>query len=131
MLLKNSCVSAALLIAVFFVLGCTPKPAAAPVQNMATAVTGVPLVAKAGTEDHAGRFSFETVCAACHGSGGKLIGPSVEEIIQKYAGKPGGIVAYAQNPTKVRGDYPPMPPQSHLSREKLDAIADYLLKQAK
>jgi cytochrome c len=69
-------------------------------------------------------------CAACHAPDAKLVGPSLREISQIYAGNPGGIVTWAMAPGKKRPDAPPMPAFSHLGEEKLRIIAKYMLETA-
>ena len=69
-------------------------------------------------------------CAACHAPDAKLVGPSLREISQIYAGNPGGIVTWAMAPGKKRPDLPPMPAFSHLGEDKLRLIAEYILETA-
>jgi cytochrome c len=69
-------------------------------------------------------------CAACHAPDAKLVGPSLREISQIYAGNPSGIVTWAMAPGKKRPELPPMPAFSHLGEDKLRQIAEYMLKIA-
>ncbi len=75
-----------------------------------------------------GEMLFNAICAGCHGLGVRVIGPPIEEIQTKYRANAKGIADFALAPKKVRSDYPEMPAQSHLGRDKLMAIAEYLLK---
>ncbi len=70
-------------------------------------------------------------CAACHAPKVRLVGPSLVEISEIYAGNPEGIVTWAKAPGKKRPELPPMPPFAHLGDEKLLKIAGYMLAKAK
>lgn len=70
-------------------------------------------------------------CAACHAPKVRLVGPSLAEISEIYAGNPDGIVAWAKAPGKKRPELPPMPPFAHLGDGKLRQIAEYMLAKAK
>lgn len=69
-------------------------------------------------------------CAACHAPDAKLVGPSLREIAEIYAGSPNGIVTWAMAPGKKRPDTPPMPAFSHLGPDTLRIIAEYILANA-
>ncbi len=75
-----------------------------------------------------GTMVYENVCSGCHAAKITLIGPPLKELKQKYHGNPRGIVEFAYAPSKVRSKYPAMPPQNYLSKEKLQAVAEYILK---
>jgi cytochrome c len=67
-------------------------------------------------------------CFTCHKTGGKLIGPSWEDIAAK-AGKKSEIVAsiLKPNPSNWPG-YPPMAPMPQVPTKDLEKIADWILK---
>ncbi|MDF1825228.1 MAG: cytochrome c [Verrucomicrobiales bacterium] len=69
-------------------------------------------------------------CAACHAPEIQLVGPSLAEIAEIYAGNPEGIVAWAKAPGKKRPQLPPMPPFNHLGDEALHSIAVFMLEKA-
>lgn len=75
-----------------------------------------------------GESVYQAVCAGCHAMGMQRIGPPIEEIQQKYAGQPDGIVAFANAPRKVRPKFPDMPSQAYLGKEKLQAVAKFILE---
>ena len=74
---------------------------------------------------------FAGVCSGCHAYSMRLIGPPVTEIQAKYQGQPEGIVAFALAPHKVRDNFPPMPSQGHLGKDRLAAVAQYFLEMKK
>jgi cytochrome c551/c552 len=56
-----------------------------------------------------------------------MVGPPTQIIQALYAGNAQGIADYIEKPVKKREDFPPMPPQAHLSAELRLAVAQYLL----
>lgn len=91
-----------------------------PVERVATA-----------TADK-GEMLYAGICTGCHAYNVRMIGPPTQVIQALYVDDPQGIADYIANPTKKRDDFPPMPPQTHLSPEMRLAVAKYLLsiKQA-
>lgn len=75
-----------------------------------------------------GKRAFDESCAACHGVAQRVVGPPLTEIAQLYRGNPDGIVTWAMAPGKKRDGYPQMPPFASLGRERLLAIAAYMLQ---
>jgi cytochrome c len=73
-----------------------------------------------------GQKIYEGTCAACHAVDRVLVGPSLVEIAQIYAGNRDGVVAWVENPGRKREDLPPMP-AFKLGQEKLRAVAEYVL----
>lgn len=80
----------------------------------------------AGVSD--GQHLFQNTCAACHSVNQRLVGPSLTEIAQIYAGDPDGIVTWARAPGKKRADAPQMPPFASMGDERLREIAEYMLQ---
>lgn len=76
-----------------------------------------------------GEQTFAAICAGCHALNYQLIGPPMKEIKEKYKDNPQGIVNFAKAPVKVRSGFPQMPPQAYLGDEKLQAVAEYILKK--
>jgi len=74
-----------------------------------------------------GKLLYAGICAGCHAYNQRLIGPPVREIQALYAGNAQGIADFIANPAKKRDDFPPMPPQGHLSADQRLAVAQYLL----
>lgn len=74
-----------------------------------------------------GELVFNQVCAACHMSGRALVGPSLEEVAEIYAGNPDGIVKWANAPGRKRMNMPPMAAQP-IGDKKLKAVAEYMLR---
>jgi cytochrome c len=70
-------------------------------------------------------------CAACHAPNVKLVGPSLTEIAQIYAGNADGIVMWAKAPGKKRPELPQMPPFAHLGEESLRKIAELMLEKGR
>ena len=77
--------------------------------------------------DDRGKLIYSSVCAGCHAYNVRMIGPPTQIIQVMYAGNAQGIADYIANPTKKRQDFPPMPPQAHLSAELRLAVAKYML----
>lgn len=75
-----------------------------------------------------GELLYAGICAGCHAYSVRMIGPPTQVIQALYADDAQGIADYIANPVKKREDFPPMPPQSHLSPEMRLAVANYLLK---
>ncbi|MCF8228343.1 MAG: cytochrome c [Bacteroidales bacterium] len=76
----------------------------------------------------AGEKLFEQNCVVCHQEENRLVGPPLKEIVPIYEGKKEALIAWIKKPGKKRDDYPPMPGFTQLSEEKLESIADYMLK---
>ena len=76
----------------------------------------------------AGEKLFEQNCVVCHQEENRLVGPPLKEIVPIYEGKKEALIAWIKKPGKKRDDYPPMPGFPQLSEEKLESIADYMLK---
>ncbi|MCR2746777.1 c-type cytochrome [Limnobacter parvus] len=105
-------------------------------------VRGVVTVAQAGTEPSAPKVSMNSGeslfnangCVACHGVDNKKLGPSVVAIANKYKDKADARAYLAQRikagSSGVWGDMP-MPAQSHLSDEDLNALSDWFLSKRK
>ncbi len=74
-----------------------------------------------------GERVFNNVCAACHQEDRVMVGPSLREIRQIYAGNPAGIVQWTRAPGKKRDGFPQMP-AFRLPEAQLTAVADYMLQ---
>ena len=77
-----------------------------------------------------GKLIYSSVCAGCHAYNVRMVGPPTQIIQALYAGNPQGIADYIASPVKKRPDFPPMPPQNHLSADLRLAVANYLLSVA-
>jgi parallel beta-helix repeat protein len=86
-----------------------------------------PAPARVLNADDRGKLIYSSVCAGCHAYNVRMIGPPTQVIQAMYAGNPQGIANYIANPTKKREDFPPMPPQGHLSPGLRLAVAKYML----
>ncbi len=71
---------------------------------------------------------FDKICAACHRFDQKVVGPSLNSVLPKYAGKPDALKAYLLSPTKQNPDFPPMP-NPGLNNAQATAMAQYLLQK--
>jgi cytochrome c551/c552 len=74
---------------------------------------------------------YNAICAGCHAYNARMIGPPTLTIQALYADNAQGIADYIANPIKKREDFPAMPPQTHLSAEVRQLVADYMLQVAK
>lgn len=70
---------------------------------------------------------YRDSCSSCHMLDRVLVGPSVREIADIYAGNPEGIVAWAKAPGKKRSEFPAMP-ALNFPDEHLRAAADHMLE---
>ena len=74
-----------------------------------------------------GKLVYSSVCAGCHAYNVRMIGPPTQILQAMYAGNPQGIADYIAKPVRKREDFPPMPPQAHLSADLRMAVAQYML----
>jgi parallel beta-helix repeat protein len=72
---------------------------------------------------------YRGICAGCHAYNMRMIGPASIALQAQYEGNPQGIADYIAKPAKKRVDFPPMPPQDHLSPDVRLKVADYLLNK--
>jgi parallel beta-helix repeat protein len=100
--------------------------------DVATYLLDKPVERPAGEPADKGALLYAGICTGCHAYNVRMIGPSTQVIQALYVDDPQGIADYIANPTKKRDDFPPMPPQAHLSPEMRLAVAKYMLgiKQA-
>jgi cytochrome c len=75
-----------------------------------------------------GEEVFKTVCMTCHRMNERLVGPPLQTVLPKYAGRAEELVAFIRKPTKKNPDYPPMPAPG-LSLGDAKSVAAYLLGQ--
>ncbi len=73
-----------------------------------------------------GEDIFNGRCAACHKFDQRLVGPSYNSVLPKYADNRDGLVQFILNPVKVDPNYPPMPNQG-LKPAEAEAITDYII----
>ena len=85
-------------------------------------------LARQAAGESPGKPLFQSNCSGCHAVDRKVVGPSLVEIAQIYAGSPDGIVAWAKAPGKKRADFPQMPPFAIVGDAKLHDIAAYMLE---
>jgi len=81
-----------------------------------------------GAKALTGQEIYEGKCSACHLFDQRKVGPPYKEVIPKYEGKKGELVAFILNPVKVNPAYPSMPSQG-LKPAEADSIASYLLQK--
>ena len=81
--------------------------------------------------DEKGKAAYFGICAGCHAYSTRMIGPPTMAIQAMYMGRPEALAAYIASPTKVREDYPEMPPQNYISEEVRLEVAKYMLKLEK
>jgi mono/diheme cytochrome c family protein len=78
----------------------------------------------------AGKAVFDRVCHLCHRFDTKLIGPPFDSVVPKYRKDPASLKAFIRNPVKKDPKFPPMPKPA-VNEIEIDAVAAYLLDQAK
>lgn len=95
--------------------------------DIATYLLDKPVQRSAENPQDKGQMLYAGICAGCHAYNVRMIGPPTQVIQALYVDDPQGIADYIANPVKKRDDFPPMPPQTHLSPEMRLAVAKYLL----
>jgi len=75
-----------------------------------------------------GKEIYDVRCASCHKFDQKFVGPAHFDVLPKYEGKEGQLIAYIKNPVKVDPAYPPMP-NPGLTPPEVDAVVKYLLDE--
>jgi cytochrome c551/c552 len=78
----------------------------------------------------AGKAVFDRVCHVCHRFDKKLVGPALDDVLPKYRKDPKALKAFIRNPVKVDPKFPAMPKPA-VNELEVDAVAAYLLDQAK
>lgn len=85
----------------------------------------------AGTiSEISGKEIYDVRCASCHQFEQKLVGPAHNDVLPKYEGKEGQLVAYIRNPVKIDPAFPPMP-NPGLKPQEAEAVAKYLMEEFK
>jgi cytochrome c551/c552 len=95
--------------------------------DIATYLLDKPVERVATDPKDKGKLLYAGICAGCHAYNVRMIGPPTQVIQALYVDDAKGIADYIANPTKKRDDFPPMPPQKHLSPEMRMAVAEYVL----
>jgi len=83
-------------------------------------------ITRGGDELPPGEAMFRSLCAGCHAVDKTLVGPSLTEIAEIYAGDPAGLIKWVRAPGRKRQGMPPMP-AFRLSESKLQPLAAYVL----
>ena len=78
-----------------------------------------------------GKDLYTANCMACHHMDKQVVGPSLIELAHFYKENPSGIVRWSLNPGVKRKLAIRMPPMTHLGKEKLLKVANYILKVTK
>lgn len=74
-----------------------------------------------------GKEIYDVRCASCHQFEQKLVGPAHNDVLPKYEGKEGQLVAFIRNPVKINPAFPPMP-NPGLKPQEAEAVAKYLME---
>lgn len=74
-----------------------------------------------------GKELYDVRCASCHQFEQKLVGPAHKDVLPKYEGKEGQLVAFIRNPVKIDPAFPPMP-NPGLKPQEAEAVAKYLME---
>ncbi len=79
-----------------------------------------------GKVEVTGETLFKRYCTSCHAQDRTLVGPSVDYMVEKYAGRRDEMVEFVLNPVKVNPDLPAMP-KPPADRGEIERIADHIL----
>ncbi len=79
-----------------------------------------------GEKPRTGANLFNQYCASCHTRGRRLVGPSLEYMIEKYESSREEMIAFAVDPVKVNPDLPRMP-KPMADKAEIKKIVDYIL----
>ena len=77
-----------------------------------------------------GQDIYNSICSACHRFDRKLVGPAYKDVLPKYEGNKGQLIAFIRNPVKKNPDFPPMP-NPGLRPNEVEAVATYILEEYK
>lgn len=89
---------------------------------------GTPRLGDAEQAASPGERTYRAVCMSCHALDERRVGPPLTEIVEIYAGNPGGLIAWVRAPGKKRAGYPEMPPIS-MQEPQYQAVATYILEE--
>lgn len=73
-----------------------------------------------------GKVVFEESCIACHQIDSQLVGPSMQEAAKIYKNDKQSLIQWIKKPGKKRKG-PAMPPQTHLNKQQLEDVAQWIL----
>jgi cytochrome c len=108
----------------------TTKPALT--QPLSKAASAAAVVAPAATEVSGAQLAGKFACTACHAANAKLVGPSWQQIAQKYQGQ-AQSVGYLEGKIRSGGQgvwgAVPMPAQPGVSAEDAKALVRWVLRQ--
>ncbi len=85
-------------------------------------------VAAAHAEERDAATLFTQNCAPCHQLDQEIVGPSLAEMRDLYAGKPADFVKWSIAPEKKRPHAIAMPSMAHLDEESLRAIHAHIME---
>lgn len=113
-------------------VGVGPPPVA--VLGRATSPAGEPAAASTSSAANGAALAQSSGCTACHGLANKIVGPALQDIAKKHAGR-ADAVPYLLDKIKNGGQgvwgVIPMPPQAHVKDDDAKAIADWLAAGAR
>ncbi len=79
-----------------------------------------------GIDPKKGEEVFNTICTTCHSFTEKKVGPPLNVVLKKYAGKEAELIEFIKNPKKVDPNYTAMP-RPAISPIKVKSVVKYLL----
>jgi cytochrome c len=104
----------------------------AVLKAAAPAAAAAPTAATATTPSDAAKLAGQFACTACHAANAKLVGPSWQQIAEKYAPR-GDAVAYLSEKIQKGGQgvwgAVPMPAQPAVSAADAKALAQWLVQR--
>ena len=75
-----------------------------------------------------GKLAFNTNCAMSHLPDMTLVGPPINEIVEIYQGNKSALKQWIRKPERKKMELPAMTGFPDMEEEKLDIIAEYILK---
>jgi parallel beta-helix repeat protein len=90
-----------------------------------------PIASKPLTMGEQVRLTYLAVCSGCHAYRTRLIGPPVVAIQALYQNDARRMADWIAAPTRIRDDFPEMPPQNYIDPEIRLELARYILEEVR
>lgn len=106
----------------------TNFPSLADIGKQASAAKPAKVAPEQAAAIPGGEKLFQRSCSVCHAFDRRVVGPPLNSVLPKYAGRAEKLRSFIANPVKINPEYPSMP-ELGLPEEKIQAIASWLLEK--